>query len=121
MAVRELKKKPVCMAHFPDTDGYRWLELSDKAGPYGYAAIRERGEELETHLTLARWGPGVRRQMTSDMDWVKNETKRLGKKRILGVRADADGRFDANLFRFGSLFGFGNFRVLQTMSIQVDK
>jgi len=119
MAVRELTDKPVCMAHFPENDGYRWLELSDHAGPYGHSAIKERGDELEIHLTLARWGPDVRRQAALDMDWVKNEAKRLGKKRILGVRADAEGRFDGNLFRFGSLLGFADFRVLQTMSISV--
>lgn len=120
MAVREMPDCPACMAHFPQNDGYYWLELSDDAGVYGHAAFRERGNDLELHLTLARWGPGVRRHVRADAEWVKSMAKQLGKKRILGIRADTTGQFDAALFRFAALFGFTDFCVLQTMALEVE-
>jgi hypothetical protein len=108
------------MVHFPENDNYRWLELSDDIGAYGHAAFKERGDALEVHLTLARWGPSVRRQVRDDSLWVKKEAKRLEKRKILGVRADTSGNFDPNLFRFARLFGFTNFCVLQTMEQTVE-
>lgn len=120
MSVRETECKPKTMAHFPDNDGYRWLELGDETNPYGYAAIRERGNALELHLTLARWGPGVRRHIKADSQWLQREAKRLGKSKIMAIRADSSGRFDNKLFRFARLFGFTDCCVLQTASIEVD-
>jgi len=120
MSVKETVTQPDTMAHFPENDGYRWLELRDDTGTYGHAAFKERGDTLELHLTLARWGPAVRRHVRKDSLWVKEEAKRLGKKKILGIRADTSGVFNPNLFRFAKLFGFTNFCVLQTMEQTVE-
>lgn len=118
MAPRELDARPEAYAHFPDDGGYRWFELRDH-GIYGHAAVAERGDALEMHLSLARWGPGVRRALAADLDWLKGEARRLGKARILGVRADADGRFDERLFRFARLYGFTETCVIQTAGLYV--
>lgn len=119
MCVVERKEKPDCMAHFPD-DRYRWLELHDRGDIYGHAAIAGRGEDLELHLTMLRWGPGVRRSLKKDVAWLKGEAKRLGLRRILGVRADARGVFDPGLFRFAGLFGFTEKCVLQTAAMTLE-
>lgn len=119
MSVKERSVKPDCMAHFPDGDGYRWLELRDDKGVYGHAAIKERDDALELHLTLARWGPSLKRKMHHDIEWFKKEAVQLKKRRLMGVRADGDGKFDSSLFRFAKLFGFNDFCVLQTMSMDI--
>jgi len=118
MAVREHDSRPAAYAHFPDDGTYRWLELHD-GSPYGHAAIAERGDLLELHLSLDRWGAGVRRNLAGDLKWLKEEARRLGKTRIMGVRADGDGGFDARLFRFARLFGFTETCVLQTASMDL--
>ncbi|MBG0790355.1 MAG: hypothetical protein H0S80_07660 [Desulfovibrionaceae bacterium] len=118
MAVRELDARPAAYAHFPDTGEYRWLELGDGA-VYGHAAFAEREDRLELHLSLTRWGGGVRRSLAGDLDWLKQEARRLGKARIMGVRADGEGRFDERLFRFARLYGFTETHVFQTASMEV--
>lgn len=118
MAVRELQRKPDPMRHFPDT-GYRFLELHDGTASYGHAAIREYGSDLELHLTLARWGPEVRRALAGDMEWLKAEARRLGMHRILGVRIDSQGKFDRTLFRFARLYGFTDALVVQTVALSL--
>lgn len=118
MAVRELEHKPEPMQHFPDT-GYRFLELHDTKSPYGHAAIREHGTDLELHLTLARWGPGVRRALHGDVDWLKEEARRLGMHRILGIRIDTEGRFDRRLFVFANIYGFSDICVAQTAAFDL--
>ncbi|WP_316896297.1 hypothetical protein [Pseudodesulfovibrio indicus] len=120
MAVRELDARPEAMGSFPDDGTYRWLELGDTNGPYGVAAIAPRAEYLELHLTVTRWGPGVRRGVARDLEWVKDEARRLGLPKIMGVRADGEGRFDPNLFRFARLFGFTETCVFQTASMNVN-
>ena len=118
MAVRELDARPEAYAHFPDNGTYRWLELHD--GPaYGHAAIAERGDLLELHLSLHRWGAGVRRNLAGDLEWLKAEARRLDKTRIMGIRADGQGGFDERLFRFARLFGFTETCVFQTASLDV--
>ena len=120
MSVRETRTKPEAMAHFPD-DRYRWLTLHDGGDVYAYAAIRERGPDLELHISFIRWGPQVRRRVREDVAWLKDEARRLGKKRIMGVRADGQGRFDPGLFRFARMFGFTAVCVLQTASLDVGQ
>lgn len=120
MSVREVVAKPAVMAHFPDEAGYRWLELHDGSSAYAFSAICERDDALELHVTFLRWGPQVRRSVAEDVDWLKNETRRLGKGRIMGVRADSEGRFDSGLFRFAKLFGFTELSVLQLASLRLD-
>lgn len=118
MSVLEQSEKPECMAHFPD-GRYRWLALHDHGVSYGHAAIAERGDDLELHVSLTRWGPAVRRRLQGDVAWLKGEAGRLGLKRILGVRADSHGGFDAGLFRFAKLYGFTDACVVQTVALSV--
>jgi len=117
VSVREIGDKPEVMSHFPDC--YRWLELHDRGDVYGHAAVAERGDDLELHVTLHRWGPQVRRNVAGDVNWVKEEARRLGKKRVMGVRASCEGEFDSKLFRFAALYGFTEICVLQTASMNV--
>ena len=118
MAVRELDFRPEAYAHFPDDGLYRWLELYD-ATVYGHAAIAERDDVLELHLSIDQWGAGVRRHLEHDLKWLRAEARRLGKTRIMGIRADGEGGFDTRLFRFARLFGFTETCVFQTASMDV--
>jgi len=118
MSVSETDEKPLAMAHFPD-GRYRWLVLHHGGEPYGFAAVAERGEDLELHLTLSRWGPSVRRRLGADLDWLAAEARRLGLRRILGVRVDGEGRFSPELFRFAALYGFTQQCVVQTAALDL--
>lgn len=120
MAVRELKNRPESMAHFPNDGRYRWVELFNDEGTYGVAAFAERGDALELHVTLTRWGACVVRSVRGDVNWLKKEAKRLGKARIMGVRVNGSGEFDPRLFKFARLFGFTDMCVLQTATITLD-
>lgn len=115
MSVKETSIKPEIMSHFPDD--YRWMELHEDGEIYAYAAIAERNDNLEAHLSITRWGPQVRRNLKGDLDWFKEEACRLGKKRILGIRSDDQGEFDPNLFRFARLYGVKDMCVFQTVAI----
>ncbi|MEF2231122.1 MAG: hypothetical protein V3571_09355 [Pseudodesulfovibrio sp.] len=119
MSVSETAVKPEPLAHFPD-GGYRWLVLHCGGEPYGHAAIAGRGADLELHLSLSRWGPSVRRRLRGDLDWLAAEARRLGLRRILGVRIDGQGRFSPELFRFASLYGFTQPCVLQTVALDLS-
>lgn len=118
MAVRELDSRPESHARFPDDGSYRWLELHDDV-VYGHAAFAEREEFLELHISLHEWGSTVRRNLKGDLEWLKTEARRLGKKRIMGIRADDKGEFDGRLFKFARLFGFTDMYVFQTASLDV--
>ena len=120
MSVRETATRPKAMAHFPDNENYRWLELHRNKTPYGHAAITERGDALELHVTLTGWGARVRRDLCEDVDWLKAEARRLGKKRIMGIRANARGTFDPKLFKFARMFGFTETCVFQTASLKLE-
>lgn len=119
MSVERMTTSPECMECFPEAT-YSFLNLVDDKGSYGHAAIAERGDDLELHLTLHRWGPSTRRTVARDLDWFKEEAKRLGKQRLLGVRVGTDKGYDPNLFRFAKLYGFTDCMVLQTMALNVD-
>lgn len=118
MAVRELDFRPEVYAHFPDNGQYRWLELADTVA-YGHAAFAERVDFLEMHISLNRWGPAVLRNLKADFEWLKAEARRLGKKRITGIRADDKGEFDKRFFKFARLYGFMETCVFQTASIDL--
>lgn len=119
MSVRETERKPKSMAHFPD-EGYRWLELHENGSVYAHAAIRKRGDVLEGHMTFTRWGARVRRHVGKDMAWFKKEARRLGVKKIMGIRLDGDGEFDPKLFRFARLFGFDEVCTIQTAACSLE-
>lgn len=120
MAIQELDHKPDVMAHFPDHSGYRWLKMHDAEKKYGFAAFTERGDALELHVTLTRWGSQVRRSIHNDLKWLKKEAKRLGKKRITGVRVNGKEIYDPRLFKFARSFGFTETCIIQTASIALD-
>ncbi len=120
MSVVETAEKPEALAHFPD-GRYRWLVLCAGEEIYGHAAIAGRGEDLELHLTLCRWGPATLRRVREDLEWLKQEGRRLGKRRILGVRIDGQGKFSPELFRFAGLLGFTEPVVLQTVALEILK
>lgn len=119
MSVVETADKPEALAHFPDGQ-YRWLVLCAGEEIYGHAAIAGRGEDLELHLSLCRWGPATLRRIRGDLEWLKQEGRRLGKRRILGVRIDSQGEFSPELFRFADLFGFKDHCILQTMALEIQ-
>lgn len=119
MPVRELDSRPEAYSHFEVEDRYRWLELYDGGEVYGYCAIAERSEALELHLSLTSWGARVRRSLRGDVEWLKSEARRLGKMRIMGIRADNKGEFDDRLFKFARLFGFTDMCVFQTACLNV--
>ncbi|OIQ49716.1 hypothetical protein BerOc1_01641 [Pseudodesulfovibrio hydrargyri] len=120
MPVTETNHRPDRLANFPQNGPYRWLELADDQGPYAACAIAERPEYLELHITVTRWGPRTRRTLARDLEWLKGEARRLGLPKIMGVRANDQGRFDAKLFRFARLYGFGEMCVFQTACLAVD-
>ena len=120
MSVRELATKPEAMDHFPNDRRYRWLELYLDGEVYGHAAIAEQDDVLELHVTLTSWGSRVRRSIRGDVAWLKSEARRLGKTRIMGIRANGQGVFDPRLFKFAQLFGFTEMCVFQTATLSVD-
>lgn len=120
MSVRDSDQRPMAMAHFPDGE-YRWLELHHQGEVYGHAALAERGNDLELHLTLTRWGPQTRRRLAEDAAWLRAEAARLGKTRVLGLRACAADSYDPKLFRFARLYGFGQAWVLQAAAMELDR
>ena len=120
MPVLETATRPDLLSNFPEHGPYRWLELADAHGPYAVCAIAARPEHLELHITLTRWGPQTRRTLARDLEWLKAEARRLGLPKIMGVRADNQGRFDPNLFRFAKLYGFGEPCVFQTATLLVE-
>lgn len=119
MSVRDIDRKPEAMAHFPDGP-YRWLELHHQGEVYGHAALAERGSDLELHLTLIRWGPQTRRRLVGDAAWLRAEARRLGKTRVMGLRACDAEAFDPKLFRFARLYGFGGAWVIQAAAMEVE-
>nr|WP_321259751.1 hypothetical protein [uncultured Pseudodesulfovibrio sp.] len=120
MAVRNVEHRPEELSNFPETGKYRWLELHDAAITYGYSAIAEHDDMLELHVTLVRWGRNVRKNLGEDVKWLKAEAQRLGKSRIMGIRADDRGQFDPRLFKFAGLFGFTEMHTIQTATLCVD-
>jgi hypothetical protein len=120
MPVTETDRRPAPLAGFPKDGPYRWLELTDADGLYAVCAVAERREYLELHITVTRWGPRTRRTLARDLEWLKDEARRLGLPKIMGVRADDRGRFDEKLFRFARLYGFGEMCVFQTASLAVE-
>ncbi|MGL1863679.1 MAG: hypothetical protein OCC46_14230 [Pseudodesulfovibrio sp.] len=118
MSVRETTTQPESMAHFPD-DTYRWIEMHEEGEIYAHAAITERADFLEAHITFQRWGPQVRRWVKYDLEWFVEEARRLGKKRLVGIRANSDGEFDPNLFRFAKIYGVTECCVYQTVTLNV--
>ncbi|WP_319541557.1 hypothetical protein [uncultured Pseudodesulfovibrio sp.] len=120
MPVRELLLRPEVLSGFPETGKYRWLELYDKTNVYGYSAIAEHEDMLELHVTLVQWGKCVRQSLEQDVTWLKGEALRLGKRRIMGIRANDQGQFDGRLFKFAGLFGFTEMHTVQTATLRVD-
>lgn len=106
------------MSHFPDQ--YRWVELSTDGVTYGHGAFARRDDTLEIHITLHDWNSAVRRDLSDTLEQFKEEARRTGVKRIMGVRCCSEGSFDPKLFRFADMYGFTDHMVIQTASMQLD-
>lgn len=120
MAVRKLEHRPEELFNFPETGKYQWLELHNATKVYGYSAIAEHDNMLELHVTLVRWGRDVRENLEEDVEWLKEEARRLGKSQVMGIRADDRGQFDPRLFKFAGLFGFTEMHTIQMATLRVD-
>jgi hypothetical protein len=118
MSVRFLDGPPEVHAHYA-ADTYGFLELSDRDGVYGYAAICEHEDCLELHLEVVRWGPRARQALARDLEWLRREARRRGKSRIIGVREEPGAEPDPRWARFTRIYGFTGQRVLQTAWLDV--
>jgi len=98
----------------------RFYSLSDKAGQYAAAAVAEHPDALELHLTVLRFGPAAVRALRADMEELKGMARRLGKKRIVGLRVEPGLAADPRWPKFTRLFGFTNQRVLQAAELTLD-
>lgn len=119
MSLRPLLAPPPFHAHYP-LDEYLHLRLYDRAGTYGYAAVAERGDCLELHLRMVRWGARARWSLIRDLEWLKDRARRLGKARITGLRQAPDGRPDPLWDKFTHLYGFTGQCVLQAAFLELE-
>lgn len=120
MAVARISERP---AEFQDVcgQGYEWYRLSDEGEPYAVLGLALRGEGLELHLALTRWGKRVRRAIARDRAWLIEHARRLGARQIVGLRAAADGRLDPRFPKFAALYGFSRHYLLQAVVLDLDE
>lgn len=112
MSLHMLEHKPRLYAHFPDAP-YRYCQLYNRDGTYGFAAIAEHSDAIELHLEMVRWGPKVCRSLRRDAAWLRRQAARRGKKRIVGIRQET-GELDPRWPKFTRMFGFTGQAVMQT-------
>ncbi|MBI5519092.1 MAG: hypothetical protein HY916_03415 [Desulfovibrio sp.] len=98
----------------------RFVELADEDGPYAAAAIGEHSDCLELHLVALRFGPATVRALRADLEELKAEARRLGKKRIVGLRVEDGQAPDPRWPKFTRLFGFTGQRVFQAAELAVE-
>lgn len=98
----------------------RCVELVDEGGPYAAAAIGEHPDCLELHLVVLRFGPATVRALRADLEELKQEARRLGKGRIVGLRVEDGPAPDPRWPKFTRLFGFTGQRVLQVAELGLD-
>ncbi|GAB7023766.1 hypothetical protein [Salidesulfovibrio brasiliensis] len=113
------RKAPQPFQGFPSPERYEWFRAEDEEGLFAWVALAESGEDMELHLEAVRWGPQARRSMTSDLEWVKAEARRRGKRRLIGLKAEAGQHPDPRWAKFVGLFGFGNIGVVQTATLEL--
>ncbi|MDY0307020.1 MAG: hypothetical protein RBR18_11345 [Desulfovibrionaceae bacterium] len=119
MSVRASRDIPSALAYLPDLDRYRFFELYDGRGVYGFGALAEGPDNLEAHLELSRFGPRVLRSLQGDALWLRAEAARLGKSHVLALRADLD-RPDPRWPKFTRLMGFTGQMVVQVARLDAS-
>ena len=119
MSVRSIHERPEALADLPGHGRYTFYELFDEAGTYALAATADAGEALELHLTVTRWGPRAARALERDMDWLAARARAAGKRRIVALRQEPDGRPDPVWPRFTARFGFTGHAVFQTAGLEL--
>ncbi|MBN2140390.1 MAG: hypothetical protein JW718_05225 [Desulfovibrionaceae bacterium] len=117
--LEETTTRPGAFAGLPGPSSYRWFRLSDGRGVFGLAALAERHEALELHLDISRWGPGPRRELERDLEWLKAHARSRGLARIVGLRADPCGRPDRTWVKFSALFGFRGHCLVQAAFLEL--
>lgn len=113
------REVPPTFRSFPAPERYEWYRAEDEDGLFAYVALAEAGEAMELHLEAVRWGPKARRAMESDLEWVKAEARRRGKRRLLGLKAEEGHVPDPRWHKFVGLFGFENVAVVQTATLNL--
>lgn len=103
-----------------DGRGLIFYSLSDEAGEYAAAAIREHPDALELHLEVFRFGPATVRALRADMEELKGMARALGKTRVVGLRHEPGATADPRWPKFTRLFGFTGQRVLQAAELRLD-
>ncbi len=98
----------------------RFFSLHDTVGQYAAAAVAEHPDALELHLSVLRFGPATVRALRADMEELKHMARRLGKRRIVGLRVEPGIKADPRWPKFTRLFGFTNQRVLQAAELTLD-
>jgi len=119
MGVERLGQRPAELAGIEGAE-YEWYYLSEQGRAYGVAALALRGDSLELHLTLRRYGPRTREALGRDREWLLGRARELGARRIVGLRAAADGRPDPRLTRFAALFGFSRQYLIQAVVLELE-
>lgn len=119
MAIIETKKVPKALAYLPELSRYRFYELFDAKGVYGWGALAEASDNLEVHLELCRFGPRVLRSLQNDAAWLRQEAARLGKTHVLALRADL-ATPDPRWPKFTRLMGFTGQAVVQVARMEAE-
>jgi hypothetical protein len=103
--IRELDTAPRAFAYLEDAENYRFFELSDGRGPYGWLAATLLGPNLGLHLEVARYGPEVKRAMLRSREWLEEWAAACGAEALVGARPGHDPKWA----RFCELLGFTEF------------
>jgi hypothetical protein len=109
-----------CLTGLHEPWRMRFFSLADEAGQYAAAALAEHPDALELHLTVLRFGPATVRALRADLEELKDLARRLGKRRIVGLRVEPGTQADPRWPKFTRLFGFTNQRVLQAAEMNLD-
>lgn len=112
MSLRALDQAPEALAYLPEPSRFRFFELFDARGTYGFGALAEAADCLEVHLEVVRFGPRALACLRRDTAWLRAEARRLGKPRILALRADLTAP-DPRWPKFTRLLGFTGHCVVQ--------
>lgn len=108
---------PEPLAYLPEPERFRFFRLFDARGDYGCGAVAESGDSLEVHLEVSRFGPRTLESLREDTAWLRSEARRLGKSRILALRADQDVP-DPRWPKFTRLLGFTGHAVVQIARLE---
>jgi len=119
MSLRRVCPAPERLAYLPELSRYRFYELFDGRGVYGWGALAEASDNLEVHLELCRFGPRVLESLQDDAAWLRQEAARLGKSHVLALRADL-ATPDPRWPKFTRLMGFTGQAVVQVARMEAE-